>query len=113
MGNRLIPQESNLNDDSAQTFFLKTHDLDTLLDFLAKLEVNQVLVEAGPTLGTFLMKSGVIDEMHIYLSPSLLGSGQSFINDLGINSLENRVMYKVQSAEIVDTDLKIILVKDQ
>jgi riboflavin biosynthesis pyrimidine reductase len=51
--------------------------------------------------------------MHIYLSPSLLGSGQSFINDLGINSLENRVMYKVQSAEIVDTDLKIILVKDQ
>lgn len=113
MGHRLIPQENNLNDESAQTFFLQSHDLDALLDFLAKLEVNQVLVEAGPTLGTFLMKSGVIDEMHIYLSPTLLGSGQSFINDLGINSLENRVMYKVQSAEIVDTDLKIILVKDQ
>ncbi|MBM3731366.1 MAG: bifunctional diaminohydroxyphosphoribosylaminopyrimidine deaminase/5-amino-6-(5-phosphoribosylamino)uracil reductase RibD [Actinobacteria bacterium] len=113
MGHRLIPPASNLKDQSAQTYFLHSHNLDVLLDFLAKLEVNQVLVEAGPTLGTFLMKSGVIDEMHIYLSPSLLGSGQSFIDDLGINSLENRVMYKVKSTEMVDTDLKIILAKNQ
>lgn len=113
MGNRVIPNTHNLNDGTAPTFFLQSHKISDLLDLLEKLEVNQVLVESGATLGTFLIKSDVVDEIHIYLNPSLLGTGQSFIGDLGINSLENRINFKIYSSEIVDTDLKIILVKDQ
>jgi diaminohydroxyphosphoribosylaminopyrimidine deaminase/5-amino-6-(5-phosphoribosylamino)uracil reductase len=113
MGNRVIPNTHNLNDGTAPTFFLQSHKISDLLDLLEKLEVNQVLVESGATLGTFLVKSDVVDEIHIYLNPSLLGTGQNFIGDLGINSLENRINFKIYSSEIVDTDLKIILVKDQ
>ena len=112
VGYRSIPNTYNLNDGSALTYFLHSHEELELLNFLAKLDVNQVLVEACPTLGTFLIKSGLIDEIHIHLSPSLLGSGKSFINDLGINTLEDRIFYKIQSAELVDSDLNIILTKE-
>lgn len=46
---------------------------DVLAD-LARREVNEVLVEAGPTLaGTFLV-AGLADELVIYLAPHIMGS---------------------------------------
>jgi len=48
-------------------------DLQAGLARLAELEVNEVLVEAGPTLSGEFIRQGLADEVIIYVAPALLG----------------------------------------
>jgi diaminohydroxyphosphoribosylaminopyrimidine deaminase/5-amino-6-(5-phosphoribosylamino)uracil reductase len=48
-------------------------DLNAVLAALAALEMNEVLVEAGPTLAGAFLAAGLADELTIYLAPKLLG----------------------------------------
>ena len=45
------------------------------------------------------------------MAPSILGSGQSFVEDLQINSLSERINYKIINIKMIDNDLKITLVR--
>lgn len=48
--------------------------LDAVLEDLAGQEVNEVLVEAGPTLAGEFLRSGLVDELVIYQAPHIMGS---------------------------------------
>lgn len=48
-------------------------DLDAALRLLAVREVNEVQVEAGPTLAGALFAVGLVDELLLYVAPVLLG----------------------------------------
>jgi diaminohydroxyphosphoribosylaminopyrimidine deaminase/5-amino-6-(5-phosphoribosylamino)uracil reductase len=48
-------------------------DLGTVLARLAELEINEVLVEAGPTLAGAFVQAGFADEILLYVAPVLLG----------------------------------------
>jgi len=48
-------------------------DLSATLARLAELQVNEVLVEAGPTLAGQLLRRQLIDELLLYIAPKLLG----------------------------------------
>ncbi len=48
-------------------------DLESLLRHLAGQEVNEVLIEAGPTLAGAFVAAGLVDELVLYLAPHLMG----------------------------------------
>lgn len=48
--------------------------LHALLEVLAQREVNDVLVEAGPALAGAFVRAALVDELLIYMAPTLLGS---------------------------------------
>jgi diaminohydroxyphosphoribosylaminopyrimidine deaminase/5-amino-6-(5-phosphoribosylamino)uracil reductase len=48
--------------------------LPAVLRRLAELEINDVLVEAGPTLVAALLADGLVDELVLYVAPILLGA---------------------------------------
>lgn len=48
--------------------------LDAVLADLGAREVNDVLVEAGPTLAGALLTAGLVDELRMFVAPCLLGS---------------------------------------
>jgi diaminohydroxyphosphoribosylaminopyrimidine deaminase/5-amino-6-(5-phosphoribosylamino)uracil reductase len=48
-------------------------DLDAVLRMLATRGMNEVQVEAGPTLGGALFTAGLVDELLLYVAPVLLG----------------------------------------
>jgi diaminohydroxyphosphoribosylaminopyrimidine deaminase/5-amino-6-(5-phosphoribosylamino)uracil reductase len=48
-------------------------DLEKVLAHLAELEVNEVLVEAGPTLAGAFITAALADELLLYVAPRLLG----------------------------------------
>ena len=110
MGKSEIPTSHKLNDDSAATHFLKSHEVSDLLDLLLDLEVNHVLVESGPKLGTVLIKNGLIDEIAAYIAPSILGTGNSFVGDLDISTLSERIDYQIHSFAQLGNDLSVTLV---
>jgi diaminohydroxyphosphoribosylaminopyrimidine deaminase/5-amino-6-(5-phosphoribosylamino)uracil reductase len=48
-------------------------DLAEMMQVLAGLEINELLVEAGPSLNGAFIQAGLVDELAIYLAPYLIG----------------------------------------
>lgn len=84
-------------------------DLDALLDELARREVNEVLVEAGPTLCGAFLKAAVADELILYLAPSLIGDkGRGMFSVPGLERLESRTRLDFVDVRYVGHDLRIV-----
>ena len=49
-------------------------NLAAVMSNLAQLEINDVLVEAGPTLAGSILASDLVDELVIYQAPHIMGS---------------------------------------
>ena len=111
MGLREVPSDFNLNNDAAETVFLRSHDFSELLELCAERDFNQVFVESGSELGTALLKAGLIDELIIFQAASLLGSGLSFIGDLGATNIKEKMDFLIRDVAQFGNDLKITLTK--
>lgn len=95
VGLRSIPDTFNLFNGEAHTIFLKTRDLDSLISTLTDLQVNQVLIESGTGLGTALLKAGLIDEIHWYQAPTVLGGGRKAIGEMHLSTLAERMDFNI------------------
>ena len=94
VGNREIASSAKIADDRAPFYHHKSQDLASLINELNKREIVSVLVEAGATLGTALLKAGLIDEIALFTAPKILGTGASFIADLGITNIASAIELK-------------------
>lgn len=106
MGNREVPANFNLNDGTSETLYVKSHEVSQLLEALGALKLNQVLVEAGPALGSALLMAGIIDEVVIYQAPIALGAGPSWLEDIGITTLADGQKLELISLEVCGRDIK-------
>ena len=80
------------------------------LALLAGREVNDVLVEAGATLAGALLQAGLVDELVLYVAPSLLGDGARGLLRLpGLERLADRVRLDLLDARVVGGDLRLRL----
>jgi len=101
-----IPTTHKIFDDEARTVHIKSKSLPELMEFFRKENFNQVLVEAGPTLGSAMVAAGLIDEIILYQAPKLLGAGKNFLNDIGIRTLAKHVSLELLSVEQLNGDIK-------
>lgn len=106
MGGRDVPADFNLNDGIGQTIYLKNRSIDELYKALDYLPVNQLLVEAGPTLGSALFAAGVIDEVLIYQAPKALGSGRTWLEEIGVATINDAAHFELLSAQQIGVDMK-------
>ncbi|MHB8253509.1 MAG: bifunctional diaminohydroxyphosphoribosylaminopyrimidine deaminase/5-amino-6-(5-phosphoribosylamino)uracil reductase RibD [Acidiferrobacter sp.] len=83
-------------------------DLRAALALLAHHGVNDLLVEAGPTLLASLIAEHLIDELRLYVAPSLIGSGRP-LADFTIPSLSDQVRWRYDEVRRVGDDLCITL----
>jgi len=83
-------------------------DPEQVLCRLAQLEINEVLVEAGPTLAGAVLRSGLVDELVIYLAPHLMGhDGAPLLRLPGIEVMADRVPLTVTDLRQVGPDVRI------
>lgn len=75
VGNRPVPGNARVCDDSAPTLLHADHDLAELLDRLHERDVQHVLVEGGPTLAAAFVQADLVDEVLWFIAPVLLGEG--------------------------------------
>ena len=75
---------------------------------LARLEVNEVHVEAGPTLCGRLLDSGYVDELIVYMAPQLLGdSARGLFTTTPLASMSERIRLHMRDVRHVGGDLRI------
>lgn len=84
-------------------------ELPQMLEELARRGVNELHVEAGVKLNGSLVREGCVDELLVYLAPSLLGdAAQGMVALPEMASLEERVQLTLRAIERVGDDLRII-----
>lgn len=83
-------------------------DTRTVLAELAKREVNDVLVEAGPVLTGHLLEQQLVDELVIYQSPHIMGSETRRMFDTpSFRSLSDRLRLDIVDVRRVGDDTRI------
>lgn len=84
-------------------------DLPAMLADLARREVNELHVEAGFRLNGSLLREGCVDELLVYLNPSVLGDAAQGMFDLPpFAALDARPRLRLRSVERVGDDLRIL-----
>ena len=105
-GEQEVPSTNRVFDNEARTISVKSKSIPELMKVLSVEGFNQVLVEAGPTLGSALMASGNIDEIIIYQAPKMLGAGKEFVSRLGISTLADHLELDLLSVKAFGSDIK-------
>ncbi len=86
----------------------RTRDLAGVLRRLADREVRHLLVEGGPTLSAAFLRAGLVDEVHAYLAPVLLGAGPSAVGHLGIGTMADALRLRPRSVRVLGPDLLLV-----
>ena len=83
-------------------------DLEVVLANLAARHVNELHVEAGARLNGALLATGRVDELLLYLAPTLLGAGRDMATLGPFDSLAQGLPFEFHEATKVGADLRIL-----
>lgn len=83
-----------------------TFDLDAFLSFCVEKQIHSLLIEGGPRLQSHFVQKKLIDEIHHYQAPILLGGDAlSALGSLQIKSLQQGFDFELFELETLGTDL--------
>ena len=84
--------------------------LAVVLAELAQRGVNELQVEAGPTLSGAFLHAGLVDELLLYLNPSIIGdTGMALMQLPPLEALADRVRFRVVDQRVVGEDIRLLL----
>lgn len=83
--------------------------LEYVLNYLAgEKEINEVLLEAGSTLSGEMLQAGLIDELILYLAPTLLGHGAKSLFQLPLlDNMSDRISLDFYDIRSIGKDIRI------
>ncbi|MDQ0664770.1 diaminohydroxyphosphoribosylaminopyrimidine deaminase/5-amino-6-(5-phosphoribosylamino)uracil reductase [Arthrobacter ulcerisalmonis] len=99
MGLRGIPDGAAILGDDGLAVHLPTRDPREALTMLYKAGTRHVMVEGGSRILSSFLTAGLVDELIVYLAPTLLGSGTPALNGLGITSLPDAQQWEWDAAD--------------
>ena len=102
-----------LHDKGAEVLLLPNArgkvELTELMRELARRELNEVHVEAGYKLNGSLLAAGLVDELLVYLAPSILGDGaQGMFNLPELTDLAHKRLVQFADVQTIGSDLRIL-----
>ena len=84
-------------------------NLNAVMQELMKLEVNELHVECGATLAGALFEKKLVDELVLYIAPSLLGGdGRSLLNMPNLQTMRQKVNLDIKEVRSIGKDLRVI-----
>jgi diaminohydroxyphosphoribosylaminopyrimidine deaminase/5-amino-6-(5-phosphoribosylamino)uracil reductase len=84
--------------------------LESLFRWLAGQEINEVLLEAGPTLAGTALIGGLIDELVLYTAPHLMGDEARGLFQLSsLTRVEHRIPHNIDEMRRIGPELRLRL----
>jgi diaminohydroxyphosphoribosylaminopyrimidine deaminase/5-amino-6-(5-phosphoribosylamino)uracil reductase len=99
MGLRGIPDDAAIRGDDGRAVHLPTRDPREALTMLYETGIRHIMVEGGSKILSSFLTAGLVDELIVYLAPTLLGSGTPALNGLGITSLPDAQQWEWDEAD--------------
>lgn len=87
----------------------KRVDLQDLLQKLGEMQIDSLLLEGGSSLNFSALQAGVVNRVHCYIAPKLVGgaTAKTPIGGEGIGVLSQAVKLQLQSTELIGEDILI------
>jgi diaminohydroxyphosphoribosylaminopyrimidine deaminase/5-amino-6-(5-phosphoribosylamino)uracil reductase len=83
-------------------------DLDALVSVLAQRQINEVMVESGPTLNGELLQQNLLDELIIFMAPCIMGDTANGLFTLpGLGKMKDRIELTINDIRAVGRDWRI------
>lgn len=105
-------KEAQLRDHGAEIILLPNSrgkvDLPALMLELGERQINELHVEAGFKLNGSLIREGCVDELLLYLAPSLIGDAQGLFDLQALESLDGRKALSFSEIKQIGPDLRIL-----
>jgi diaminohydroxyphosphoribosylaminopyrimidine deaminase/5-amino-6-(5-phosphoribosylamino)uracil reductase len=108
VGERDVPAGGRLTGPGGEVLHLRTRDPREVLAALQAREARHVLVEGGPTLAAAFLRAGVVDEVHAYVAPVLLGAGRAAVADLGIETIGDALRLRTRDVRQLGPDVLVV-----
>jgi diaminohydroxyphosphoribosylaminopyrimidine deaminase/5-amino-6-(5-phosphoribosylamino)uracil reductase len=84
-------------------------ELFRLMEDLARRELNEIHVEGGAKLNGSLLQAGVVDELLVYLAPSVIGdSGRAMFDMPELTELSQKKTVTIREVERIGEDLRVL-----
>lgn len=79
-----------------------------VLELLAQREINEVLLECGPTLAGSFMAAGLVDELLVYVAPHVMGdTARGLFRLPGLSHMQDRIELEWLDVRRVGEDLRL------
>ncbi|MGD8569411.1 MAG: bifunctional diaminohydroxyphosphoribosylaminopyrimidine deaminase/5-amino-6-(5-phosphoribosylamino)uracil reductase RibD [Gammaproteobacteria bacterium] len=87
----------------------QTVDLEAVMRDLASREFNEVMIEAGPAVNGSAISRGLVDELVLYMAPSLMGDDAKGAFHLpGVRSMAEKIQLDIADTRQIGPDWRII-----
>ena len=83
-------------------------DLPALMLELGRRQINEVHVEAGSRLNGSLIREGCVDELLLYLAPSLIGDAQGMFGLPALADLDHQYRLRFHEVKQLGDDMRIL-----
>ena len=118
MGLRDVPADAAVRGDDGKVLHLPTRDPREALSILFAAGTRHVMVEGGSRILSAFLAEGLVDELIVYLAPTLLGSGTPALNGLGIGTLAEAQRWEWDAAsggavQFLGRDLRLHLLPEE
>ncbi|MFT4086618.1 MAG: bifunctional diaminohydroxyphosphoribosylaminopyrimidine deaminase/5-amino-6-(5-phosphoribosylamino)uracil reductase RibD [Gordonia sp. (in: high G+C Gram-positive bacteria)] len=110
LGHRALPAGAALRDSRAPLLHVHSHDPAEVLAALP--DALWVLVEGGPAVIGAFFGAGLVDEVHSYLAPTVLGAGRTAVDDPTVSTLTQAYRFRRDSVTELGDDLLVVLIRD-
>jgi diaminohydroxyphosphoribosylaminopyrimidine deaminase/5-amino-6-(5-phosphoribosylamino)uracil reductase len=105
-------KETALRDQGAEIIMLPNQagkvDLPELMRELGRRQINELHVEAGFKLNGSMIREACVDELLLYLAPSILGDAQGLFDLNPLINLEEKHQLKFHDVRQIGEDLRIL-----
>ncbi len=88
---------------------LNVHEV---LEILFKLGHNQVLLESGSKLASSFFAQKLVDKIHVFLAPKLIGGNRSILSELDLPNISHAISLKNPSWKRSGEDIELIAYPD-
>ena len=85
-------------------------DLQALFAELNRRQCNEILVESGPRLAGVLLQLGLLDELIVYMAPTLMGSTARPLLELPLGEMANKVPLVLRDVRKIGEDWRFTAV---
>ena len=113
LGERAIPASAKLRRHPAGLIESGSRDVGAVLTDLYSRDIRRVFVEGGPTIASVFIAAGLVDELLVYLAPTLIGGPRLAIGNLGIGTIADQLRLTIADVERLGDDVLIIARKAQ
>lgn len=103
LGSSPVAADARVRAEGAEVMLITERDPQSALSLLADRGIQRLLLEGGPTVAAAYLEAAVVDEVHWYVSPLLVGEGP-----MALKGLRSLMGLDVTSVDVVGEDVRII-----